>query len=108
PAAGVHEVQKMLLEFASVLAAAAFVLGAINVVQVNAPLIRRRRPDWQYKIVLIAGAAVMAIAGIEWHTFRGVQESAQLVSAPQAGGRPVVRVVADRTDAEVSFDGLAF
>jgi hypothetical protein len=108
PAAGVHAVQKMLLEFASVLTAAAFVLGGINVIQVNAPPIRRRHPDWPYKVVLIAGAALMGLAGVEWHTFRGETEPAQYAYAPQAGPRPAVRVTADRADAEASFDGLAF
>jgi hypothetical protein len=108
PAAGVHEVMRKLLEFGSVLAAAAFILGGINVLQVNVPQIRRRRPDWPYKLILIVGAGVMALAGIRWTELGDVAEPAQFASAPQAGARPSLRVLADRADAEVSIDGTAF
>src|SRR5262249_9695932 len=82
PANEARLVQKMLLEWASVLAAAAFVLGGINVIQVNVPIISRRRPDWPYKLVLIVGAVVMLVAGIRWDTFGAQPEPAEIAIAP--------------------------
>jgi hypothetical protein len=110
PAAGARGVMTRLLEFAQVLAASAFVLGGISVLQVNVPHIRRRRPDWPYKIVLLVGAALMGLAGVRWHTFGARPEPAQIAVTPAAAppGRGVITVVADRAGAEVSLDGLAF
>lgn len=53
-----------LLDWAQILSSAAYVLGAINVLQFNLPKIRRRERDWQLKVVLLAGAAVMLLAGL--------------------------------------------
>jgi hypothetical protein len=61
-----QEVTSRVLEWAGMIAAAAFVLGAINLVAVTWPKIRRREPDWQYKCVLLGAAAVMALAGLPW------------------------------------------
>ncbi len=110
PAAGARDVMTKLLEFAQVLAASAYVLGAISVLQVNVPHIRRRRPDWPYKIVLLAGAAAMTLAGIRWQTFGTAAEPAQTAVTPAvvAAGRGQLAVSADRDDAEVSIDGSAF
>lgn len=58
-----HELVPLLQEWGLVLAASAFILGGINVVQVNLPKIRRREADWQYKVALLASAAFMALAG---------------------------------------------
>src|SRR5262249_59072305 len=96
PAAEVRTVQKMLLEWASVLAAAAFVLGGINVIQVNLPIVRRRRPDWPYKAALLAGALIMLVAGIEWQSFGVQPEPAEIAIAPGATG---LGVAAHRDDA---------
>jgi hypothetical protein len=109
PAAGARDLQKLLLEFGQVLAAAAFVLGGVNVLQVNVPLIRRRRPDWPYKLVLVAGAALMGLTGITWHDFGARPEVAQYAFTPSAAGAaPRVTVLADRDNAVASFDGLSF
>ncbi|RMG20580.1 MAG: hypothetical protein D6729_02495 [Deltaproteobacteria bacterium] len=43
-----------------------YVLGLINIVAVNLPVIRRRRPDWPYKIVMILGLLTMLVLGFTW------------------------------------------
>ena len=63
PHAGVHELTALLQEWGLVIAAAAFVLGGINVVQVNIPKIMRRERDWGYRLVLIGSALAMVVAG---------------------------------------------
>ena len=63
PDAGMHHVVDLLREWGAVLAAAAFLLGAINVVQVNLPKIRRRESDWGYKVALIGSALATLVAG---------------------------------------------
>ena len=50
-------------EWVSVVTAAAFILGAINVVQVNMPKIVRREADWPYKVVLVGSAALTLVVG---------------------------------------------
>ena len=60
------EITSRVLEWGGIIAAAAFVLGAVNLVGVTWPKIRRREPDWQYKCVLLGSAAVMALAGLPW------------------------------------------
>ncbi len=66
PARPWRELHHFLLNMAQVLAAMAFILGGINVIQINVPAIRRRRPDWPYKVVLVATAALMALVGIRY------------------------------------------
>ena len=63
PHHAVHDLVALLQEWGSVLASAAFILGAINVVQVNAPKIVRRERDWPYKVVLLASAFAMLVIG---------------------------------------------
>lgn len=74
-----------LRDFAQILASMAFILGAINLVQVNAPKIRRREADWQYKTVMFAGAVVMGLAGINWHDAPWNDRSVSLQEAFQTG-----------------------
>jgi hypothetical protein len=75
-----------LLGIGQVLAAAAYVLGGINILQVNMPKVRRREADWQYKVVLIAGAAIMGLAGTQfWYVFSGEPDTKAVVSAGPAG-----------------------
>jgi len=52
-----------VLEWGLVLAAAAFVLGLLNIVQVNLPKVIRREKDWGYKLVLLVTLAVTLVAG---------------------------------------------
>ncbi len=78
PHHAVHELVALLQEWGTVLAATAFILGAINVVQVNVPKVVRRERDWPYKIVLLASAAGMIVLGFvegkEGKTFLWVYE----------------------------------
>ena len=60
------EITSRVLEWGGIIAAAAFVLGALNLIAVTWPKIRRREPDWPYKCVLLGSAAVMALAGLPW------------------------------------------
>ncbi len=63
PHAGLKNVTAMLQEWAGIIASCAFVLGAINVVQVNAPKIRRRERDWPFKLALLVSGGVMLVLG---------------------------------------------
>ncbi|HHO50429.1 MAG TPA: hypothetical protein ENK18_06030 [Deltaproteobacteria bacterium] len=52
-----------LIEWGLVLAAAAFVLGLINLVQVNLPKVIRREQDWAYKLVMLIALVCTITAG---------------------------------------------
>jgi hypothetical protein len=56
-----------LQTWTAILASFAFVLGGVNLIQVNYPKIRRRERDWGYKLVMVSAAAVMLVAGLKWH-----------------------------------------
>jgi hypothetical protein len=113
PAKGVHTVQSFLLGIALVLAATAYVLGGINLIQVNIPIIQRRRPDWEFKVVLLASALIMGIAGIRWDSFGDqptpgtitVDPAPNPAAAAAAGNKALVIVTADRDRFQVSIDG---
>lgn len=93
-----EEVTARVLEWAGVIAAAAYVLGGINLVQVTWPKIRRREPDWQYKVVLLVAAVVMAVVGLPWRAVVGVEPPGQVVkigSDPAAAARGVAVVELD-------------
>ncbi len=60
-----------VLEWGGLVAAAAYVVGGINLVQVTWPKIRRREEDWGYKVVLLASAAVMTLVGLPWRSITG-------------------------------------
>jgi hypothetical protein len=64
----VRDMSAHVFEWGGLIAAAAYVIGGINLIQVTWPKIRRREPDWQYKIVLLASAAMMAIVGLPWRS----------------------------------------
>jgi hypothetical protein len=75
----VGTVQGHLLDYGQVLAAFAFVLGGINILQVNWPKVRRKEHDWQYKVVLLVGAAVMGLAGTKvWHELSGGEPTTKI------------------------------
>lgn len=120
PAHGVSQVQETLLRFAQVLSAAAFVLGGINVAQVNYPIIRRRGADWPFKVLLLASALIMGLVGIKWHEVGGKPSNGYVRSGPpgqhacemkNADGKTVkcgyIRFEASREDAQVKIDGDA-
>ncbi len=89
-------VRTMTEEFqawAGVLTAAAFILGGVNILQVTWPKIRRREADWQYKVILLASAAVMFLVGWPWHKLGDAEQvelqvtvgGAPAATAPAAG-----------------------
>jgi hypothetical protein len=53
-----------LLEWGLILAAGAFLLGLINLIQVNLPKIVNRDPDWQYKAVMLGSLGITLVAGL--------------------------------------------
>jgi hypothetical protein len=71
PHPSVRSISGHLLEWGGLVAAAAYVIGGVNLVQVQWPKIRRREADWPYKIVLLAAAAAMAIVGLPWRDVTG-------------------------------------
>ncbi|RMH44620.1 MAG: PEGA domain-containing protein [Deltaproteobacteria bacterium] len=86
---GYRAVFQVLSDCAIVLAAMAYVLGGINVVQVNWPKIRRRESDWQYKVVLLVGVVVMLVAGAyPWHKFGGGEPGRIAIDGGGVPGAP--------------------
>jgi hypothetical protein len=65
----VGTIKDHLVDWTLVLSAGAYIVGGINILQVNIPKVRRRDTDWPYKVVLLFGAATMMLTGIAWHTF---------------------------------------
>lgn len=51
-------------EWGLILAAAAYVLGILNLLQVNLPKIARRERDWPYKLLMVLAMVVTLFAGI--------------------------------------------
>ena len=49
-----------------VVAAFALILGALNLIKVNAEKIRRKRPGWGYSVVLLTTFAMTVISGLFW------------------------------------------
>ncbi|MFT5684111.1 MAG: hypothetical protein ACI8RZ_005052 [Myxococcota bacterium] len=58
-----HLLTENLLEWGVIVSAGAFLLGLINLIQVNLPKILERQEDWQYKVVMLVGLVVTLIAG---------------------------------------------
>lgn len=58
-----REMTKELLEWGLILAAGAFLLGVFNLIQVNWPVIRDRKPDWGYKVAMLVSLAAMLTVG---------------------------------------------
>lgn len=52
-------------EWGIVLVAGAYIMGLINLLQLNVPIIRRRGPDWPYKVVLLLGLIFTLVAGFQ-------------------------------------------
>ena len=108
PAHAVGSLMARLLDYGLILAAAAYVLGGVNVLQVNVPKIRRRERDWPYKIVLLGSAAVMALVGVAWHTFGGEPRTGYVSFEPPPAGVAAdaaaeIRVLTDDPDAMVQI-----
>src|SRR5262249_35573974 len=86
-----------VLEWGGIVAASAYVIGGINLVQVTWPKIRRREADWQYKVVLLAAAAIMGLAGLPWRSLYGTREPGSIETrehhrAAETRGRAVVMI----------------
>jgi len=79
-------------------------LGAINVFQVSWPKIRRREEDWQYKVVMLAAAAAMLLAGVSWDVFRSGNDAP--IVTKTAAGSPAL-VVATEPGVDVTINGRA-
>jgi hypothetical protein len=87
-----------LRSWAAILSAAAFLLGGINILQVTWPKIRRREEDWPYKVVLLATAAIMLLAGLPWHKLGDTPDQPRVAIEDAAGpARVVVAAPADVT-----------
>jgi hypothetical protein len=52
-----------IFEWGLILAAAAFLLGLINLVQVNLPKVLRRERDWGYKAIMLVALVATLIVG---------------------------------------------
>jgi hypothetical protein len=109
PRGWVGETSDRLFEWGQILAAAALVLGGINLMQVNYPKIRRREVDWPYKVVLLVSAATMFSFGIPWHKLGGAPSpgAVEVERGGAADGQAMLRVEAARADAVVKIDGGA-
>lgn len=106
PAHEVRIIQEHLLQWGLILAAAAFVLGGVNILQVNYPKIRRREEDWGFKLVLLGGAAVMGLVGIRWHTIGEDPTNgtiAVIEHATESGA--LIRLDSTRADTLAKIDG---
>jgi hypothetical protein len=59
-----QEVKGVILEFGLVIAASAFLLGVINLTQVNLPKVLNRERDWGYKLIMLLSLLLMVIFGL--------------------------------------------
>jgi hypothetical protein len=85
-------VSSHVFEWGGIVAAAAYVLGGLNLVQVTWPKIRRREHDYRYKVVMLAAAAIMVVVGLPWRSLTGTHAPghiAKVGSDPAAASRGV-------------------
>ncbi|MBA3817932.1 MAG: hypothetical protein H0X17_03500 [Deltaproteobacteria bacterium] len=85
-------VSSHVFEWGGIVAAAAYVLGGINLVQVTWPKIRRREQDYRYKVVMLAAAAIMLVVGLPWRSVFGTESPGQIAKVgtdPAAAARGV-------------------
>ena len=57
------EVTAEVLIWGLILAGAAYLLGLLNLVQINLPKVMRREPDWGYKAVMLAALVITLVIG---------------------------------------------
>lgn len=97
-----------LLSWATVVAACAYIAGGFNLLQVTWPKIRRREPEWQYKVVLLAAAFITAIAGLPFPSARDASrvELTGNDATLAATGQARIAVEAP-SDIAVVIDGVA-
>ena len=65
-----HAMTNELLEWGLILSAGAFLLGLVNLVQVNLPKVQRRDTDWQYKAIMLVALVVTLVIGFTGGTAR--------------------------------------
>ena len=58
-----QHVKTLVLEFGTIIAGAAFLLGVVNLTQVNLPKIMEKQEDWYYKAIMLASMVIMMIIG---------------------------------------------
>jgi len=56
-------ISENMFEWGLILAAAAFLLGLINLVQVNLPKVLRRETDWGYKAIMLVALVATLVVG---------------------------------------------
>ena len=59
-----QEVKTHLLEYGTIVAAAAFGLGLVNLIQVHLPKVLNREKEWGYNAVLLISLIIMLAAGL--------------------------------------------
>ncbi len=64
-----------LLEWGLILAAGAFILGLVNLIQVNLPVVMQKKEDWGYKLVMII--TLVVTLGIGLYSGTGRQDDGQ-------------------------------
>jgi hypothetical protein len=109
PNPAVRSFSASLFEWGGIVAAAAYVIGALNLVQVTWPKIRRREPDWQYKVVLLGSAAIMLAVGLPFGAMLGHRDAGSLANVGSdataaARGAAIVRLDAP-DDVGFTIDG---
>jgi len=109
PHYAVRDVSAHVLEWGGIVAAAAYVIGGVNLVQVTWPKIRRREVDWGYKVVLLASAAIMAIVGLPWRTLTGTTRepgwAMRLAPSPELVRSHRARVIVEAPDDVITSVG---
>ncbi|MCO4772584.1 MAG: hypothetical protein KDA24_21305 [Deltaproteobacteria bacterium] len=65
-----HQFTQVFLEWGLILAAAAFLLGLFNLVQVNLPKVVNKEEDWGYKLVMLAALVFTLVVGFMGGTDR--------------------------------------
>lgn len=102
PHHAVRDMTAHVLQWGGIVAAAAYVIGGVNIIQVTWPKIRRREPDWEYKVVLLGSAAIMALVGLPWRSITGTDRepgyAMKLAPSPELYRANQARVIVDAPD----------
>ena len=69
--AGFTQIAHIVNQWAIIVIAFAYILGVANVVRINTGVIRQKKGDWIYKLVLLFGLFFMMILGIGWGVTEG-------------------------------------
>ncbi len=67
----IGNLQDDFAQFFDIIASFAIILGAANLIKLQGTKIARRKRNWQYSIVTIAGFLVTAYIGLNWHAYIG-------------------------------------